>query len=208
MSRSLTITPVGLNRIVQQLRKFPSELAREVNTEFQAAATDVEQMAKRNLATNKSVDEGRLLNAIHSGRVGENWEVGVGVSYAPFVEFGTKKRFQPTRGFENYAKQFKGARVGGIGGSLDEAILGWVKRKKIRFEKAAYADKNYRTGRSRKVSTMKQRYLTPEQTAFIIARFISFHGVKAHPYLFPAFVKVRRDITPKIVDAVRRAFRK
>jgi HK97 gp10 family phage protein len=194
MSRSVTITTIGLNKIIKSLNSFPDNLKQEVNMEFAAAADEVKAMAQRNLSSSKTVDEGRLKNAISSGKVGENYEVAVGVTYAPFVEFGTKKRFQATRGFENYAKQFKG-KAGGNIGSLDEAILGWVKRKRIKFEKA-------------KSKTGKTRFLTPEQTAFIIARFISFHGTRPHPYLFPAFVKVRRELTKNIIAAIRRAFNK
>jgi hypothetical protein len=208
MAGYIKITPVGLEKVLNGLRSLPAEIKKEIDHELEASAAEVKELAVRNLRSQKAIDESRLWQSINDNKVGNNYEVSVGANYGPFVEFGTKRRAKPTRGFESYAQQFKGRTVSGPQGSLDEAILGWVKRKKIRFEKAAYADTNYKTGRKRKVKSMKQRYLTPEQTAFIIARHISFHGIKPHPFLFPAFVQVRRNLVPKMISAIRRAFRK
>jgi HK97 gp10 family phage protein len=189
MTNSVTITTKGLNKILTSLKKFPAELKSEVNMEFAEAAKDV----RREAVKNAPADEAGLRLSIQTQQVGNNHEVTVGKAYGPFVEFGTKRRFRATPGFESYAQQFKGKKIPSAG-TLDDAILAWVKRKRIKFEKE---------GKSKTGGT---RYLTPEQTAFVIARHISFHGIRPHPYLFPAFVRVRRELTKKITQAIRRSF--
>lgn len=191
MSKSITIVSKGLREVIRNLKEFPEEARKEIDLEMAAAANEVRNGAIRKVP----VDEAGIKQSIALAKVGGNYEVSVGKSYAPYVEFGTKKRFKPTRGFETYAQQFKGKSVAASAGSLEDAILGWVKRKKIKFEKEG------------KSKAGKSRYLTAEQTAFIIARFISFHGVKAHPFLFPEFARVRREVTQRLVEAIRRAFR-
>lgn len=188
MSRSVTIVAKGLQNVIRNLKGFPDEFKKQIDEEMSLAAGEVRKGAIRKVP----VDESGIKQSIALSKVGNNYEVSVGKHYAPYVEFGTKKRFKPTRGFENYAQQFKGGSAQASGQSLDDAILGWVKRKRIKFEKAA--------GKS------KRKYLTDEQTAFVIARFISFHGVKAHPFLFPEFARVRRELATRIVDVIRRAF--
>lgn len=53
---------------------------------------EVEAGAKRNLVTNQSVRTGNLIGSIETDVDGFDGEVGTGVSYAPFVEFGTGRR--------------------------------------------------------------------------------------------------------------------
>lgn len=201
MARSISITTPGLTKILSKLNSFPRDLQIEINAEMGVAALELARMAK----SNAPADEGSLRMAINTKKENNSWEVAVQKAHAPYMEFGTKRRFRPTRGFERYAAQFKGNR-GASSGSLDGAILGWVKRNKIRFEKAGQQSVIGAKKKSR-VPALKTRFLTPEQTAFIIARFISFHGVKPHPFLFPAFIQVRRNMTERMVHAIRRAFK-
>jgi hypothetical protein len=204
MAKTFSITTVGLSRILKSLQSFPKDLQWEVNAEMAVSASNVEREAIRKAPT----DEAGIRLSIYSRQSsGKSWEVGVQKNYAPYVEFGTKRRFKAPKGFESYARQFKGKRVDGPSGDLDEAILGWVKRKRIRFEKAG--QQSIIGGKKKRaIPKLKTRYLTYEQTAFIIARHISFHGIKPQPFLFPAVIEERRKLGPRITKAIRRAFRK
>lgn len=187
MSKSITIVPRKLTSVINSLKSFPDNLKKEMHLEMSQAAQEVTTLATRSAPA----DEAKLRQSIKDRKVGNTYEVAVGSSYGPFMEFGTKKRSQATRGFENYAREFKGKAVAGPGGNLFDAILGWVKRKKIKFAS----------------KTKGRKYMKPEQTAFIIARSIARHGVKPHPFLFPAFVKVRRQLVGNLTDIIRRAFK-
>jgi hypothetical protein len=143
-----------------------------MDLELQQAAQEVATLAARNAPA----DEAKLRQSIQDSKVGKDYQVTVGAAYAPFMEFGTKKNFQATRGFENYARQFKGKQVAGPGGNLFDAILGWVKRKKIKF-----------TAKTKG----KRKYMSPEDTAFIIARSIAKRGTAASLFI-PCFCKSKK----------------
>ena len=188
MSKSITIVPRGLDRVIGSLKSFPANLKKEMDLELSQAAQEVATLATRNAPA----DEAKLRQSIQDNKVGNHYEVTVGAAYAPFMEFGTKKLFQSTRGFENYAREFKGKQVAGPAGNLFDAILGWVKRKKIKFPAKTKG---------------RKKYISPEDTAFIISRSIATKGVHPHPFLFPAFVKVRRELVGRLTDIIRRAFK-
>jgi hypothetical protein len=188
MGKSITIVPIGLTRVINNLKSFPANLKKEVDLEMSDAAREVAVLAARNAPA----DESKLRNSIQDRKINNGYEVAVGASHGVFMETGTKKKFSPTRGFENYFRQFKGKPVAGPGGNLFDAILGWVKRKKIKFANKGKG---------------KRKYMTPEQTAMLISRKIAREGVSPHPYLFPAYVKVRRELVGNIINAIRRAFK-
>jgi hypothetical protein len=188
MSKSITIVPMRLERVINSIKSFPANLKKEMNLELSAAAQEVVTLAARNAPA----DEAKLRQSIKDRKVGNQYEVAVGASYGPFMEFGTKKKFHATRGFENYAREFKGKQIAGPGGNLFDAILGWVKRKKIKFQNKGKG---------------KRKYMSPEDTAFIIARSIAREGVTPHPFLFPAFSKVRRELVGRLTQIIRRAFK-
>lgn len=190
MANGVTIRVEGQDKILKGFKDFSDRKKKNIDQIFKEGADEIRNKALRLVP----VDESTLKNSIHVNRIKEGYEVVVQNAYAPFVEFGTKKRFDVDSEFSAYAAQFKGQK--GTGGSLDQNILEWVKRKGIKFEKAGGTTK-------RGKRTVRTRFLTDEQTAFIIARFISFHGIKPHPYLLPSFVNVRKEMIEKIVKELR-----
>jgi len=95
-------------------------------------------------------------------------EVYSNVDYAPFVEFGTKSKTSIPPELREYASQFIGLRTGGFDKLLAD-IRDWCKKKGIE-----------------------------ESAAYPIALKIAREGVKAQPFLFPAFEKERADLIPKL----------
>jgi len=119
---------------------------------------------------NAPVDEGFLRNAIsfepaNTGDVKVKTKIVVAANYAAYIEFGTRRFAEAyvstlPATWQEYAAKFKG----GSGGNFDDFILrimGWVKRKGIEGNGAAY----------------------------LIARSILRNGIKPHPFFVPAVEK-------------------
>jgi hypothetical protein len=121
------------------------------------------------------VNDGRLRSSITTQRATSSALEAVtyaNVDYAPFVEFGTKsaKNIKIPAGLEAYASQFKGTGSGGWDKLLED-IEQWCASKGIEPE-----------------------------AAYPIARKIAREGVKAQPFLFPAWEKER----PKLLDSLEK----
>jgi HK97 gp10 family phage protein len=99
----------------------------------------------------------------------------VNADYAPFVEFGTKGKVEIPAGLEAYAAQFKGSGAGGFDKLLED-IEDWCRRKGI-----------------------------DQSAAFPIARKIAREGIKAQPFLFPAWEKERGKLVPELEKLLTRA---
>ncbi len=102
-----------------------------------------------------------------------SYVVSANVFYAPFIEFGTKSKFNPYPGTEEYASQFKGAKGSGTLKLID-AIKGWVKRKGIAKGKEA------------------------DRAAFLIARSIYKKGISPKPFFFKQVPIVREKLLTNV----------
>lgn len=100
-------------------------------------------------------------------------EVFTDVKYAPYVEFGTKSKVEIPPGLEGYAMQFRG----GSGGSFTDFeanIKRWAQRKGI-----------------------------PEEAVYPIMKSILHRGIKAQPFLFPAFFAEQPQLIKKLKKVIR-----
>lgn len=115
--------------------------------------------------------------------------------YAPFIEFGTKGKYQPIAGTEEIAAQFKGYK-GGDFMELLRMIVRWVKRKGIT---GTYSVKTQRrTGN--KINQFAEDY----SAAWPIALSILKNGINPHPYFF----KQGDIIWPAMVKRMQQALQK
>lgn len=113
----------GFKEFENKLRNLPVQLKKEIGGETFFAAKDWERRAK--LAA--PVDQERLRGEIRGSQSGElASEVVVNVSYAPYVEWGTKSKVQVPAELSSYAATFKGG--GGGGGKAREMIYAWMNR--------------------------------------------------------------------------------
>ena len=138
--------------------------------------TKIEKAARKIEGSAKSrvpVYMGRLRSSIDVRGKNLKREVFTPVYYAPYVEFGTKAKADIPAGLESYAMQFKGNK-GGDFNSLLKNIEGWVKSKGI-----------------------------PDEAAFHIAISIARYGVRAQPFLFPAFFREQ----PKLLNDLKKMLR-
>ena len=137
------------------------------------------------------VDEGALVKSISYVQKGLEVEITVGVPYAAYIEFGTRRyAAQQVAGlpaeWKTFAAQFKGK---GSSGSFDEFvqnIMAWVLRKGIGGLKT----------KSGNTSKSTSSYDAMQQAAYAIALNIIQNGIHAHPYLYPAV----RDNTQKLKE--------
>lgn len=104
-------------------------------------------------------------------------DIEVGVAYGAFVEFGTGTYVRVPAELQQEAMKFKGYKSGSFDDFL-EAISDWCRRKGI-----------------------------PKEAWYPIAMSIRQNGIKPQPYLYPAFVKGRAQLKPRLAKALDRLVR-
>lgn len=167
------VNVIGLESLKSRIDSASKELKTDVDAELQAAAFDFVALAKRDVAS-QGGDRGTLLRSITQSKKGDmSYVVSANVFYAPFIEFGTKTKFNPYPGTEEYASQFKGAKGSGTLKLID-AIKGWVKRKGIAKGKEA------------------------DKAAFLIARSIYKKGISPKPFFFKQVPIVREKLLTNV----------
>jgi hypothetical protein len=115
--------------------------------------------------------------------------------YAPFMEFGTKGKYQPIPGTEEIAAQFKGYKSGDFQ-ELLRMIVRWVKRKGIT---GTYSVKTQRrTGN--KINQLAEDY----KAAWPIAMSILKNGINPHPFFFKQGDVVWLDMVKRMQTALQR----
>ena len=169
----IKVNLIGFDAIQQRLAKATTEVKAEVDAELQASAMEFVGLAKRDLAA-QGGDRGTLLRSITYSKEGDlSYSVSANTYYAPFIEFGTKNKFNPYPGTEQFAAQFRGAKQGGAIKLID-AIKGWVKRKGIAKGKEA------------------------DRAAFLIARSIYKNGISPKPFFYKQVIPVRTKLLQNI----------
>lgn len=168
----LTFDIKGFQDVLTRLERAPATIVQEVNRELKDSADRIARNAKRDAP----VDEGRLRNEISVVKVSDTaYDVVSPVSYSPFIEWGTRRKARVPAELASYAAKFKGKAGGSVGDFL-KAIMGWVKRKGVRFDSAGLFKSGKRKG--------KNKQLTVEQTAYIVFHFIMLHGIAPQPFFF------------------------
>ena len=164
---------IGLDAYRKAIETAKKDVQAQIANEIRASAMEFEQLAKRNAANNGG-DQGGLQKSIGHRQIDAfNYEVFAGISYAPFIEFGTKKKVKVEPGFEDVAAQFREQKGTGTL-TLLEAIKAWVKRKGIAKGKAA------------------------DQAAFNIARSIYRNGISPKPFFYKNVAPVRTNLLTRI----------
>jgi hypothetical protein len=164
---------IGLDAYRKAIETAKKDVQAQIANEIRASAMEFEQLAKRNAANNGG-DQGGLQKSIGHRQIDAfNYEVFAGISYAPFIEFGTKKKVRVEPGFEDVAAQFRGQKGTGTL-TLLEAIKAWVKRKGIAKGKAA------------------------DKAAFNIARSIYRNGISPKPFFYKNVAPVRTNLLTRI----------
>lgn len=164
---------IGLEQLQAKIQKATKETQTLVDAELEAAAMNFVGLAKKDLAS-QGGDRGTLLRSItYNKKADLQYTVSANVFYAPFIEFGTKSKFNPYPGTEEFASQYKGAKGSGTLKLID-AIRGWVKRKRIATGKEV------------------------DRVAFLIARSIYKNGISPKPFFFKQITPVRNNLVQNV----------
>mgnify|MGYP006327243731 FL=1 len=176
----------GLAGLKAEFASMAKELPDIVSGELETMSQEWVKLAK----TDAPADQGALRGAITYYPAGPmKYEIVAQKFYAPFMEFGTKGKYQPIPGTEAIAAEFKGYK-GGDFMELLRMIVRWVKRKGIT---GTYSVKTRRrTGN--KVNQISEDY----SAAWPIAMSILKNGVNPHPFFF----KQMHIVWPKMVRNV------
>ena len=176
----------GLAGLKAEFASMSKELPDIVSGELETMSQEWVKLAK----TDAPAEQGDLRGSITYSPAGPmKYEVVAQKFYAPFMEFGTKGKYQPIPGTEAIAAEFKGYK-GGDFMELLRMIVRWVKRKGIT---GTYSVKTRRrTGN--KVNQIAEDY----SAAWPIAMSILKNGVNPHPFFF----KQMHIVWPKMVRNV------
>lgn len=162
---SLTLTIGNLDKVLAELKSAPADIDRIINNEFKAFG----QMVVTDAQRKAPVNEGRLRQSISSRLSNLEVRISANTDYAAFIEFGTKSfaaAYVATlpAEWQSFAAEFKGAGSGSFK-DLVMKITKWVQLKGI-----------------------------PAKAAYPIAVKIVRNGIRAQPYLFPAFEKNKIEL--------------
>jgi hypothetical protein len=187
-----TINIEGLVKVSAQLNAAPERLTKKADAIIR---DNVGQMV-RNAKRDAPVDMGKLRNSITVQKDGElAYSMVCQSSVAPFMEFGTKGRYQPIPGVD--ASEFK-SNKGESGKGFYDSILEWVKRKQIGV--------TYSVKTRRKEGTAVDRQIQFEQIAFAIYLSIVRHGVRPQPFFHQQGPKQEPKINADFQKLVDNAF--
>lgn len=171
---AITVDIKGLDGIGERIRNATAKKLTEVSAEMEESMRQMVLKAKQDAPK----DMGRLAGAISYKKISDlHFEMVCQVSYAPYVEFGTRGNYRAIPGID--ASEFMGKGKGDYFDFLN-AILDWVKRKGIGFENFAITNEaRKRFGQS--PIKKKDRLL---DVAERIAWSILKKGIKPHPFFF------------------------
>ena len=180
------VTITGMAGLKAEFASMAKELPDIVSGELETMSQEWVKLAK----TDAPADQGALRGSITYYPAGPmKYEIVAQKFYAPFMEFGTKGKYQPIPGTEAIAAEFKGYK-GGDFMELLRMIVRWVKRKGIT---GTYSVKTRRrTGN--KINQFAEDY----SAAWPIAMSILKNGVNPHPFFF----KQMHIVWPKMVRNV------
>jgi hypothetical protein len=166
-----------------------------LNNLMSQSALNIERNAKRMAPANF----GKLRQSIKHN-IGEPLMKSVysDINYAPYVEFGTKKKAMTHpihNGFAAYAAQFRGKGKGDYGDMI-LALLLYVRRNKLAG--------TYKVKSRRRQGNRDQRLSEDLRVAERMAYFILKNGIKPQPFLIPAYL----DERPKLIKRIQNLLRK
>lgn len=196
LAKGINIQIQNLDAVLRKFKITELKTVGLLRDELNAFGLDVERDAK----TLAPTDEGNLKNSISYNIAGLDLEITVSANYAAYVEFGTRRYAAEyvsklPADWQSFAKQYQGK----TGGSLDEMLLRimeWVKRKGLAG--------TYSVKTGRRTGAQSARPIQDAEVAYPIALAILRNGIRAQPFLYPAYEKNRKQF----IDNLKRILNK
>lgn len=183
----IKLAVIGVDSLSNRLAGVSRELKEEVQAEVRGAAMEYVALAKRDCVSSGG-NTGTLARSIsYKKETPYSYLVSANTFYAPYVEFGTKRKFKPYPGTEEFAAQYRGLPKRGDWIDMLMSIYKWVQRKGIG---ATYSVKT-----RKKVRQTKDQKL---QIAFAITMSILRNGIEAKPFFYKQIPIVRESLNKRI----------
>lgn len=176
----MSIQVKGLDSVLKNLSKQTEAIKRRVDETMTEGAEKIEERAKLLAPVDRGLMRGEI---VADTSIPFNKRVTDNTFYAPYVEFGTGRRFD-ANGRENIASQFKGKRGNGNFEDFVKNIGDWLKRK-------GYYPPEARTA--------QQKY---SYAKFIASRILR-NGIKPQPFFFRAYDEVLPTIIQDLQKIVK-----
>ena len=161
----------NIDKVIKDIEKFGIDAKQEISFITQDVAGTIKLDAKNNANRLGVKDRGDLVQGIEEVRVTDtNYKIEARAKYSAFMEFGTGTKVRVPKEMQEIASQFKGKKEGSFSDAL-KFIREWCKRKGI-----------------------------DESAAYPILISILNKGIEARPYLYPAFVKGRKEYLKALKD--------
>jgi HK97 gp10 family phage protein len=183
----------GVSSVVRGLATFGQKGKQLTANVVQSVALEMNKEAKSNAPVNMGKLKQSIINKVEND--GLRVRVEVGVPYGAFIEFGTGVKVKVPMELQAEAMKFKGAK-GGSFADFIESLIDWVKSKRLTGTYSVKTRK--RTGNKR------DRLKEDANVAFLIAMSILKKGIEPQPYLYPAWVKYRAELKPRLAAALNR----
>lgn len=186
MARFLNIRVQGLAQARARYAELSDDIIEGINDEMLLAALDIQDKATQNIRDNDTNDQGLLLGGMTlvENRGDRKVEVGNIAFYSPYIEFGTGEKVHVPQQWRAYAQTFQGRAGHGNFDQFVDNLYDWLKRKGIQ-PRDGNSDAAY------------------EDFAFLIAVKILREGQAPHPFLFPAYQQVRKDLIKNIKNVIQ-----
>ncbi len=179
----------------------------QVQARFDKFGITVEAVAK-DLVRINSDDEGHLLGSVfqHPSRLANTF--GASMNYASFIEFGTRKYAAAyVSSLPAQWQELAASKRGGMSGTFEEFVLrltAWVHRKGLG---SGFAGKigvtgTYSVKTRERTGNKDTQAKQDKQVAYLIARKILRDGLKARPFLYPAF-NIAKDQLLKELNEIK-----
>ena len=168
------ISTTEINKALKNIDIKNDDIRENIMNELNKTGLDVESKAKQFAP----VSDGLLRASIQSAyatltdlmvtiKAGGQTTGGL-VNYAPYVEFGTKKKVKVPSGYQQLASQYKGG-TGKKFADLQRSIARWANKKGI-----------------------------AKEAVFPIAMSIAKNGIPAQPFLIPAFEGEKNKLVQRL----------
>jgi len=181
----MSIKVENIKGVITRIEKYPAEVAQRIDEELTEGAELIEGRAKMLCPVNDGLLRGSI---VADTGIPLNKEVTVSTFYAPYIEFGTGRKFKGNNR-DQIAAQFKGKANRGNFQDMVNNLAEWIRKKGIL------------TGGKRGARRKDDKY---RLAAYWMAIRILQNGIKPQPFFFRAY----DEILPSILSNIKKVLKK